>query len=433
MTRDRKFSLSTQINLIFTLITLVTSILFVLIFRQTIKSFTTNQANNHFNQYFQNVKLRYDNNEPILQSEYYSYFIYNSSEKVIVDEYFLKFADSEIVLKFIDAYRNDSEDIKELDDGILLYKDLYYILDYFKDTDNEYKYIIAINDGFYISSLSQPISGIILIGFIAIILLGNAIILLWSSVTVERIKILELEVGELGSKSYRIPIKVEGSDEITELAKTIDKMRLEILRNDEVKQEMLQNLSHDIKTPIAVIKSYSEAIKDGITEIDDLDIIIAQTDILSEKVKKLLEWNRIEYIDDKVDFYPVNMNKIINTVANNFKFKKDVIFELDLDNSFYIGLEDHFTTLVSNIVENALRYARSIIKITLKDKKLTIYNDGEPIHEKFINTEFKPYEKGHKGEFGLGLTIVQKIVTNFNLKLIVRNLPEGVAFIIEPL
>ena len=76
-------------------------------------------------------------------------------------------------------------------------------------------------------------------------------------------------------------------------------MREEILKNDEVKQEMLQNLSHDIKTPIAVIKSYSEAIKDGITDVDDLNIIIEQTDILSDKVKKLLEWNRIEYIDEK--------------------------------------------------------------------------------------------------------------------------------------
>jgi two-component system sensor histidine kinase CssS len=71
--------------------------------------------------------------------------------------------------------------------------------------------------------------------------------------------------------------------------------------------------------------------------------------------------------------------------------------------------------------------------ITLKNKKLTFYNDGEPISQKFIDQHFRPYEKGQKGQFGLGLSIVQKTCEHFNLMLKVQNIKDGVMFTIEPL
>lgn len=423
MKQKRRISLSTQINLIFTIITLVTSILFVVIFRQSVSSFSKVRAEENFLRYH-NFLVESFNKQPAIQySQYYSYAIYDTDSETIISENFLKYSSNESTMKFINEYEKNDETLE-----VYNYGNLEYLV-----SEVDGYYIITINDGGYAKMLGEPIGGIIMIGFIAIIILGNAIILLWTSVTVERIKALQIDVSKLVQTSYQTPIRIDGNDEISELATTIDHMREEILTNDEVKQEMLQNLSHDIKTPIAVIKSYSEAIRDGITDVKDIDIILRQTDLLTDKVKKLLEWNRIEYIDDKAELHPVNMNQLINTVANNFKFKRDIKFELDLDNSYLNGLEEHYYTMVSNIVENALRYAKTIIKITLKNQKLTIYNDGEHINERFINAEFKPYEKGYKGQFGLGLTIVQKITANFNLKLTIKNCPDGVMFTIEPL
>lgn len=431
MRKHRKFSLSTQINLIFTLITVVTSILFVLIFNQTFDVLVTDQANKHYKDYHKALVKELEKDDLPIFSEYYDYYVYKPNEYHLLYE-------SKKELKqefqtFLNIYLTNSNYFDKTNIDTYLYKNKEFLVEKIRIVNKDY-YLVTSNSGLYKEELNEPISGIVMIGFVAIIILGNAIILLWSSVTVERIKKLELEVSELTNKSYRKRVSIDGNDEISDLATTIDKMRLEILKNDEVKQEMLQNLSHDIKTPIAVIKSYSEAIKDGYTSIDDLNIIIEQTNVLDLKVKKLLQWNKLEYIDDKKEFYPVNMKEVIETVANNFKFKSEKIkFDLNLDNSYLIGLEEHFYTLVSNIVENALRYAKTTIKITLKNKKLTIYNDGEHIHEKFLNTDFKPYEKGHLGEFGLGLTIVQKIITNFNLSLKIENLEKGVSFTIEPL
>lgn len=423
MKQKRKISLSTQINLIFTIITLVTSILFVVIFRRSLSSFSKTRAEENFVTYHNFLVDSFDKSTASQYSQYYSYAIYDISEEKIIRDNFLEYVDEQKTLDFINEYKTMIGN-----DEIFEYQTLQYLV-----TKDDNYYIISINDGGYAKMLGEPIGGIIMIGFIAIIILGNAIILLWTSVTVERIKKLQIDVSKLVQTSYQTPIRIDGNDEISELATTIDHMREEILTNDEVKQEMLQNLSHDIKTPIAVIKSYSEAIRDGITDIKDIDIVLRQTDVLTEKVKKLLEWNRIEYIDDKAELHPVNMNNLINTVANNFKFKRDIKFELDLDNSYLHGLEEHYYTMVSNIVENALRYAKTVIKITLKNQKLTIYNDGEHINERFINAEFRPYEKGYKGQFGLGLTIVQKITANFNLKLTIKNCPNGVEFTIEPL
>lgn len=423
MKSKAKFSLSTQINLIFTAITLLTSILFILIFRQSIRSFAQVQADKNFRS-FHRVFLSFVMSVNETQySQYYAYAVYNLDNQTIEAYNYHNFVKEEDIIEFL----SEKEELIGIDE-IITYKNLRYLT-----SKMNKKIIITIDDGTYSQSMGEPISDLVMIGFVSIIILGNAIILVWSSITVERIKVLQSEVSNLTQTSYRKPIRVEGHDEIAKLAETIDDMRGEILKNDEVKQEMLQNLSHDIKTPIAVIKSYSEAIRDGITSTEDISIVLRQTDILSDKVRKLLEWNRIEYIDDKAEFYPVDMNKVITTVVNNFKFKRDIRFETDLDNSYLMGLDEHYLTLVSNIIENALRYAKTVIKVTLKNQKLTIYNDGEHINERFLKAGFKPYEKGFKGQFGLGLTIVQKIIANFNLKLSIKNCPVGVEFTIEPL
>jgi two-component system sensor histidine kinase CssS len=96
-------------------------------------------------------------------------------------------------------------------------------------------------------------------------------------------------------------------------------------------------------------------------------------------------------------------------------------------------VKENLYTAFNNIVDNALRYAKSKIVISLKNRKLTFFNDGEPISQKFIDELFKPYEKGQKGQFGLGMSIVQKTCAHFNLLLKVENVKQGVMFTIEPL
>jgi len=155
--------------------------------------------------------------------------------------------------------------------------------------------------------------------------------------------------------------------------------------------------------------------------------------MLNQKVKQLLELNKLEYLKDASEFEDIRIKDVIINIVNNQKYRTNIDLQTDLDDSTYFGIKENFYTAFSNIIDNALRYAKTKIIITLKNKKLTFYNDGEPISDKFIDHVFRPYEKGQNGQFGLGMSIVQKTCSHFNLLLKVENVSDGVIFMIEPL
>ena len=226
----------------------------------------------------------------------------------------------------------------------------------------------------------------------------------------------------------------DGDNKVATLSRSVEHMRKEISTNEKTKQEMLQNLSHDFKTPIAVIKTYAEAMVDGVEDVNSATAkIIEQADILRNKVNKLLQYNSLEYLSKDREFDDVVMNEIVNDLVKNYKYQiADIDFELDLDDNItFKGYRENWYTVVDNIIDNAKRYAKTKIKIVLKEGYLRIYNDGEHISDDFINNSFKPYEKGSKGQFGLGMSIAQKTIYFFGMKLVVKNEEVGVSFIIE--
>ncbi len=300
---------------------------------------------------------------------------------------------------------------------------------------------ILSDNSYYFVVIMKPISSSVetrriimfkmLASFSVAMVLSLLILLAWSTNHVKRIQMLERHISNLPQTNYKEEYNDSGNDELKNLSDSIEKMRVEILNNENTKQEILQNISHDIKTPIGVIKSYAEAMQDGMFLDKGPSIIINQAEILYNKTKQLITYNKLSYLATDNEFEDVNMKRLIESVVSNLSAKRsDVRFELDLDNVIFKGYSDNYVVVIENIVDNALRYAKSLIKITLKDESLIIYNDGEPIEEKFINEGFKAYEKGSKGLFGLGMSIVCKTLDHFSYMLSVRNEEIGVSFII---
>lgn len=424
-----KWKLVTQINVIFTIVTLITGLVFIIALTGIVNTTREQQNIDQLNIYFEQVK---GPNPP--DSEYNGYAIYRdgfilatSSEFNIISDQFASY--TALYNYYLNHWRNvpnESAIYEKTYEG----ETYYFIVE--RDTVLNTVFI-AFTDDRYLEANPSPFTVFIQLSFIPLILIGNIIIIIWSRSMVDRIKHLEKEVEKLSETDYAIPIEIEGSDEITDLTRAIEKMRQEIELSDKVKREMLQNVSHDFKTPISVIQSYAEAIFDGISGPEEADVIIKQADTLNQKVKQLLEFNKLEYMKDPSEFETVVIRDIIKNIIDNQKFRTELTFETDLDDSTYFGVSENFYTMFSNIIENALRYAKTTIKITLKNKRITFYNDGEPISEKFIHSRFKPYEKGNKGQFGLGMSIVQKTAQYFNLNLSVKNVENGVTFTIEPL
>lgn len=230
-------------------------------------------------------------------------------------------------------------------------------------------------------------------------------------------------------------LNVNRKDEIGELADALVSMREELLKQEKTKEEMIHNISHDLKTPIATIKSYGESIKDGIYPYDTLeksvDVIIENADRLEQKVHSLLFMNRVEYlISQDCEGIRSDMKDVVELVIQNIKvIKPEIQIKTELEEVFFDGLSEPWRVTVENIIENALRYAKSTIEIHLNEEDgLTIENDGPSMDEDRIKVLFKPYEMGKGGRFGLGLSIVAKVCSANHYEVCGENTADGVIF-----
>ena len=88
-------------------------------------------------------------------------------------------------------------------------------------------------------------------------------------------------------------------------------------------------------------------------------------------------------------------------------------------------------TIIDNLLNNFMRYTKHEIKITIKNKKIILFNDGDKIDENILNNIFTPYEKGLNGMFGLGLSIVKKTLQLLNYDIKATNVKNGVIFTIK--
>ncbi len=419
----KRIKLTTQLNIIFTVVILLTSLVFLFALNRVFDDFRAQQNIEQLESYFYDVK---NNIEDPPFSEYSGFVIAQdgvitkSSNLEVLDN---NYTEDQLIDKF-SVWPGFSKN--ETIDG----QNYYYKISRQNDTS---VLVIVFTSEDYLHSVSHSFGTIVQGGFIALILLGNIIILIWSTLTVRRIKKLKGEVEKMSKNSYKVPIEINGTDEITELAQTIEKMRREIEASEKIKQEMLQNISHDFKTPISVIQSYAEAICDGVTDKKEAVVIIKQAELLNQKVKQLLELNKLEYLKTQKEYEEIRVKDIIDNIVNNYKYRTKIKFLKELDNSTYFGVKENFYSAFNNIIDNALRYAKTQIVVSLQNKKLTFFNDGEHIDQGFIDHLFKPYEKGQKGQFGLGMSIAHKTCAHFNLELRVENVEHGVIFIIEPL
>ena len=310
------------------------------------------------------------------------------------------------------------------------------------DDDSLY-YTISKNNSFLIISymyetfglqvrdtlLSTIINSTVFVVFSLFILL-----LLWVATIITPLRQIQLYIERL-KVGQKAELRVTRQDEIGELANALVALSEELEYQEQMKTELIHNISHDLKTPIATIKSYGESIKDGIYPYETLeksvDVIIQHAERLEKKVHSLLLLNRLSFEDSEMvsDNVDVNMEEVISQVCLSIKvIKPNIEFICDVNPTVFRGNFENWRITVENIVDNALRYAESKIWITLKDGELIIENDGSHISEDRLRSIFKAYEKGTDGNFGLGLSIAYKVATNSGYFIRAINTERGVAF-----
>ena len=316
--------------------------------------------------------------------------------------------------------------------GKIEYKHKYF---YYYAIENERVKKIAITNDSYINKTKTEILGSIFPVVLGTCLLIGLILIAWSTIIVKKIEKLKDKVDNIDNPDYNHKIDFEVDDEIKSLGLAIEDMRLSLINQEEYRNQMYQNISHDFKTPLTVIKSYIEAVEDGVEdEATALNVIKEQTSKLEQKVHSLLYLNKLDYLKDSknIELVPVDMEEIIKTEVEKFKFyRKELNFIVEYDKkSQFVGTVENWETILDNLLGNFIRYATTTIKITAKQNKLILYNDGDNISNDYLEGIFTPFRKGIKGQFGLGLSIVKKTLNIMNYDITINNEKKGVSFII---
>jgi len=307
---------------------------------------------------------------------------------------------------------------------------------YYSTSNDENRKIITLTDDTYIES-QRNMLGLIIFPVVSITIFTITLsLVIWNNHLANKITKIKDKVDNLDNDKYDHSYTFKINDEVNSLINSVELMRQEINSKEEYKTNMYQSLSHELKTPIAVISSYIEAASDKVVTYEDaIKTIDEEIKILEKDVNKILELNKIHYLyenneykDEKIDVTP-----LLNDLIKKYKLqRRDIEWIVDIEKeNIFRGTYDIWKLIFDNIFGNFMVYADKQIKVTIKDNIIEFYNDGEKIEDNLIKDIFTQYKKGMKGKFGLGLSIVKKSLELYDYKISVKNKEKGVLFKIK--
>lgn len=346
--------------------------------------------------------------------------------------------------------------------------------------------VLSNNNNLYIRMPVTPIQDsadisnrfIIGMGIVAIIMGGIAITFITQRFTkpIEELNDIANEMSNLNFKrKYRIN---DSEDEINELGKSIntlsDKLEETIhilkLNNtelekdieekskiDEMRKQFISDVSHELKTPIALIQGYAEGLVENVNTDEEnrkfyADVILDEANKMDKLVKRLLELMKLEYEDRNFNDTKFDIVELINEVVKNSKVilkEKNIKVEFNEKEPIYVYADDFYIEqVITNYFTNAIKNIEEIngknrIKIAIKKGKeegklrITVYNTGKNIDEENLNriwTRFYKIDESRdrsKGGTGIGLSLVKAIMTRYKSKYGVTNKKDGVEFYFE--
>lgn len=219
--------------------------------------------------------------------------------------------------------------------------------------------------------------------------------------------------------------------EIDELNQVLNYARSEIKNTDELRRDLMANVSHDLKTPLTMIKAYAEMARDINNENEDkrkdnLNVIIDETDRLNVLVNDILELSRMQNSSDELNIESYDLIEELNQMLKRYEIIKETEnykFITNIPEKAMVKADKKkINQVMYNLINNAINYTGDdlTIKINITDCKkrylVEIIDTGKGISEedlKFIWSKYYKNEKNHKRNIvgtGLGLSIVETIL-----------------------
>jgi len=249
----------------------------------------------------------------------------------------------------------------------------------------------------------------------------------------KRIDFITENVKEIDEKRLNLRLNLKGNDAISKMAKEFDDMLDKIETSFNKQKQFIQNVSHELNTPLTIIKTKIDALrqKRNVTKkeyIETIDLIDSEIMRLSRITEELLTLSDLEENRGRDNFREVNIKVILEKMIKLFKNRidsKNLKLKTSFEGCFITkGIETQLEQLFFNLIDNAIKYSvpGKELGISLKnskDKKLIICkitNISEAIGEEDLNYVFDRFYRNstpdNKKSFGLGLSISKKIIEN---------------------
>ncbi|NPV93265.1 MAG: HAMP domain-containing histidine kinase [Firmicutes bacterium] len=255
---------------------------------------------------------------------------------------------------------------------------------------------------------------------------------------------MEAQATRISERDWHQPLVLDRGDEIGRLAQAFENMRQRLSRQDEAQRDFFQNVSHELKTPVMVIRSYAQSILDGIfpkgTVEDSVEVINSEAERLEKRVKGLLHLNKLSYLKSReIKFEDFDLAEVVKEAALRFSWRRsEVEWDIDLPAVITSGDRELWGVAFENLFDNQTRFAEKTITVTASRAEgdstptvIRIWNDGPQIEAELLGSLFDPYQTGAGGEFGLGLAIVKQIADLHGAEVRVENEAGGAAFYIK--
>lgn len=261
------------------------------------------------------------------------------------------------------------------------------------------------------------------------------------------------EIGELGENFNRMSDKLQTT--ILELKKANNDLQKDIHRKEKEEQrrnEFIGSISHELKTPLALILGYAEGLKEGVyadrsNQEYYCEVIIDEAGKMNQMVKNLLTLNELEFGDDNTSFSRFDIVELTKNILTSM----DILFKQDdislcfqQKEELYVWSDElKIEQVLRNYISNAIHHVSNEKVIEIKmiaknDKvKVSVFNTGNPIPDEDITHIWEMFYKADKartrayGGNGIGLSIVKATMDSLHQNYGVKNYVNGVEFWLE--
>ena len=221
---------------------------------------------------------------------------------------------------------------------------------------------------------------------------------------------------------------------------------------EKMRTDFMGNVSHELKTPIALIQGYAEGLKEGVSDDPEsrefyCDVIMDEASKMNQMVKNLMTLNQLEFGDENVEFQRFDLTELIRGVLQSMEImaqQKEAKVQFRQKDPVYVWADEFKAEqVVRNYVSNAFNHLDGDRVVDVKiipageKVKVTVFNTGTPIPEEdvpHIWEKFYKVDKAHTREYGgngIGLSIVKAIMDSFHQEYGVNTYDNGVEFWFE--